>query len=705
MPTLMGSSKQVSSTVSAPAADATRLSLIRNIGIMAHIDAGKTTTTERVLFYTGKNHKIGEVHHGTATMDWMQEEKDRGITITSAATTCYWQERQINIIDTPGHVDFTVEVERSLRVLDGAVGVFCGVGRVQPQSETVWRQARRYGVPCIAYVNKMDRPGADYAQCVAEMRSRLQVNAVALHLPIGREEEFRGMVDLLRMRALSFEGEHGEEVVEAEIPAELAAEAEEARNKLVEALAEGDESLLEKYLENPDLPAEDLVPAIRRATIAGELVPVLCGSSLKNKGVQTLIDAVVRFLPSPLDVPVVTGTHPKTEAEETRQAADEDPLAALAFKITSSSFGNLVFVRVYSGTLNKGQAVHNPRLGKRTRVGRLLRLHANHQEEVESLRAGEIGGVVGLKLARTGDTLCAEAKPILLETMAFPEPVISMAVEPRSQSDRDALDETLAILQIEDPTFKVGTNEDTGQTLISGMGELHLEILKNRMLNEFKLAVNVGKPTVAYRETITREARASHLFDREIAGKQATAEVSLTVAPRGRGAGAGIGIEPNKLDLPDALRAEVRGGLEDALVTGVRGNFPLVDLSVTVHRVEFPRDEPVEVAVRSAAMLAFREAVGEAGCVLLEPIMDMEIVTPEEHMGEVIGDLNTRRGKISRMNAEAGLQFIEARVPLAALFGYSTSLRSLTKGRATYTMEPVQFDVVPPELAAEILHP
>lgn len=700
----MQSSQQASSFVSAPAAAASRLSLIRNIGIMAHIDAGKTTTTERILFYTGKNHKIGEVHHGTATMDWMEEEKRRGITITSAATTCFWNQRQINIIDTPGHVDFTVEVERSLRVLDGAVGVFCGVGGVQPQSETVWRQARRYNVPCMAFINKMDRPGADFAVCIDHIRDRLKVNAVAIQLPMGREKDFYGMVDLIRMRAMEFKGEHGDEVMDVDIPAEYAAAAEEARNQLIEALAELDEDLLEKYLENPDLPADVLVEAIRAATVACTLVPVTCGTSLLNKGVQPLIDAVIQFLPSPLDVPVTTGTHPKTEAEETRKADDSEPLSALAFKITNSTFGNLVFVRVYSGKITKGQSVFNPRTCTRERVGRLLKLHANHQEEVDVLAAGEIGGMVGLKDVRTGDTVCAEAKPILLESMDFPEPVISMAVEPKSQSDRDSLKTTLATLQIEDPTFKVSTNEDTGQTIISGMGELHLEILKNRMLDEFKLKVQVGKPTVAYRETITARGSATHAFDREIAGKRAFAEVSLSLSPLERGAGIEIDIQPNKLDLPVAFRKEVEGGLEDAVSTGVLGNFPIVDLKISVTQVDFPTDEPSEVAFRSATILGFREAVQAADIALLEPIMDMEIVTPEEHMGEVIGDLNSRRGKIREMNAEQGLQFISAIVPLAALFGYSTSLRSLTKGRATYSMEPLQFDVVPKDLEAEILH-
>jgi len=707
----MEQKQQASKASSASNADSDRLSRIRNIGIMAHIDAGKTTTTERVLFYTGKKHKIGEVHHGTAEMDWMEEEKKRGITITSAATTCFWNNHQINIIDTPGHVDFTVEVERSLRVLDGAVGVFCGVGGVQPQSETVWRQARRYSVPAIAFINKMDRTGATLDLPMEQMRKRLGINPVALQLPIGREEDFEGVVDLLSMKAHRFTGEHGETVTSDEIPSDLAAAAEEARNQLVEVLAELDEALLEKYMDNPDLPAAELIPVLRSATISGQLVPVLCGSSLKNKGVQLLIDSVIAFLPSPLDVPDVEGTHPKTEKPETRRAEASQPLAGLAFKIVSSTFGNLAFVRVYSGGLKKGQAVFIPRTKKRERIGRLLRLHANHQEEVDSLACGEIGGIIGFKDVRTGDTLCAEKTPILLESMDFPEPVISMAVEPKTQSERKALDTALEILQLEDPTFKVTTNEDTGQTIISGMGELHLEILGNRMLSEHKLNVSVGRPTVAYRETVTADGGSDYLFDRVISGKQAYARIQLAVSARKRGEGNEIELSRDFLKMDKRITGEIKACLTDALSTGVLGNYPLVDIQVRVVSLDLgehaasEEDEDIAIsAMRAAAAHGFREAVLSASPVLLEPIMDLEVVTPEEHVGEVIGDLNMRRGKISEIRADGGLQYAKAVVPLAELFGYSTSLRSLTKGRATYTMEPLQFDIVPSERQGALLH-
>ena len=687
-----------------PGSSSDRLRHIRNIGIMAHIDAGKTTTTERILYYTGKTHKIGEVHHGTAVMDWMEQEKERGITITSAATTCHWADHQINIIDTPGHVDFTVEVERSLRVLDGAVGVFCGVAGVQPQSETVWRQARKYEVPCLAFVNKVDRSGADVSRVIADIRERLRVPAVAIQLPIGLEEQFQGIIDLVEMRAILYTDDSGETFDVTEIPEAQREKAETARANLIDELSEIDEVLLETYLENPELPVAVIKSALRKGTLANEIVPVLCGTALKNKGIQPLIDAVVDYLPSPLDVPPAVGRHPKTDKPVQFEVADSAPLAALAFKLANDPFfGKLVFVRVYSGTLKKGSAMTNPRTGKRERIARLLRLHANSREDLDVLQCGEIGGVVGFKQIATGDTLCEDKHPLVLETITFPEPVISMAVEPKSQADRDTLDEVLATLSDEDPTFHVSVNEETGQTIISGMGELHLEILKDRMLREFKVKANAGKPSVAYRETITSEAAAVGVFDREIAGKRVFAQVSLRVAPRNRGAGNEIDLKVGE-ELPEEFRVEVQQGLEDALSTGIMGSYPLADVTVTVTGVAFEQDETEAVAFRTAAQMGFRDAANQATPVLLEPVMHLEVETPEEHMGEVIGDLNTRRGKITEMNAANGYQVITAQVALGELFGYSTDLRSLSKGRASFTMEPAHFEVVPKKLEAGILH-
>ncbi len=701
--------KNAKCSASSPREDAARehgLAAIRNIGIIAHIDAGKTTTTERILYYTGRVYKMGEVHEGTAVMDWMEQEQERGITITSAATTCLWKDRQINIIDTPGHVDFTVEVERSLRVLDGAVGVFCAVGGVQPQSETVWRQAEKYSVPRVAFVNKMDRMGANFANVVSELREKLAAPAVPVQLPWGSEENFKGYVDLVTMKAFLFKEENmGSDVEEIAIPEELAVEAEKMRAALIEKTAEVDEALLEAYLEDADVPSDQLVAAIRRATIAGHIVPVLCGSSLKNKGVQPLLDAVIDYLPSPLDVPAVTGVHPKTDAPEVREAGDFEPLSALAFKMATDSFvGKLVFVRIYSGKLEKRQNVFNPRTRKREKIGRLLRLHANSREDVETLFAGEIGAISGLKQFTTGDTLCSENHGIVLESIEFPEPVIAMAIEPKTQADRDSLTAALQSMMEEDPTFRVTTNEDTGQTIINGMGELHLEIIKDRILREFKVQANAGKPVVAYRESAQKTASGSFTFEREIGGRGHFANLVVEVSPRERSSGNQVELKISKDVVPAEFHLPIEQGLKDALMTGVLGNYPLVDLEVNVTGGEAHPVDSTEIAFRTAAVMALREAVGNASPTLLEPIMKLEIIVPEEHLGDVMNDLNGRRGRIREIEARDGVQIVHVDVPLAEMFGYATTLRSLTKGRASYTMEPRNFEVVPGSMQETILN-
>ncbi len=682
------------------------LSSIRNIGIVAHIDAGKTTTTERILYYSGRVYKMGEVHEGTAVMDWMEQEQERGITITSAATTCFWQDRQINIIDTPGHVDFTVEVERSLRVLDGAVGVFCGVGGVQPQSETVWRQAKKYNIPCLAFVNKMDRKGADFSAVVRQMHEKLAAPAVPVQLPIGAEEQFRGVVDLVSMRALSFKEEnYGSDVVEIEFPAELAGAAEKARAELIERVSEADEELIAAYLENPDVPADLLSRALRRATTAGRIVPVLCGSALKNKGVQPLLDAVVDWLPSPLDVPAIRGIHPKSEETLEREAGDFEPFAALAFKLTTDPFvGKLAFVRIYSGRLSKRQSVFNPRTRKREKVSRILRLHANTREDVDTLYSGEIGAIAGLKNFTTGDTLCVENSPIVLENIEFPEPVIAMAIEPKTQADRDALADALHALSEEDPTFRVQINEETGQTIINGMGELHLEIIKDRILREFKVQANAGKPVVAYRESIQQSAEGEFSFEREIGGRGHFARLRIAVEPRGRGEGNQVDWRVSKDVLPGEFHQPVEDGLRDALLTGILGNYALVDLKVAVVDATAHPVDSSEMAFRSAAVMALRAAVAEAAPTLLEPIMKLEIIAPDEHLGDVMNDLNGRRGRIREIEPRDDIQIVHVDVPLAELFGYATTLRSLTKGRASYTMEPYRFEAVPDSIQEELLN-
>ena len=682
------------------------LAAIRNIGIVAHIDAGKTTTTERILYYTGKVHKMGEVHDGNTVMDWMVQEQERGITITSAATTCFWKDRQINIIDTPGHVDFTAEVERSLRVLDGAVGVFCAVGGVQPQSETVWRQANKYGVPRIAFVNKMDRTGASFERVVAELRTKLQARAVPLQIPWGREENFKGLVDLVRMRALTFDEDAlGAKVREQDVPAELAEAAQQAREQLLETVAESDEALLNAYLDEGDLSVEALQSGIRKATVAGQIVPVLCGTSLRNKGIQPLLDAVVDYLPSPLDVPAVQGRHPKTDEALERTTGDFEPLCALAFKVATDPFvGKLIFMRVYSGELRKGANVWNPRTQKRERVLRLIRLHANQREEIEALFSGEIGAIAGIKGVGTGDTLCAEQKPIVLERIVFPEPVVSMAIEPKTQADKEKMQAALADLADEDPTFRVGQNPETGQTIIQGMGELHLEILRDRMLREFKVQANAGRPMVAYRETITADGAAEFTFDRELGGKRHFAMVGLRLEKNERGSGNSVDFKISSDLMPHDFRSVVEEGIRDGLSTGVLGNFPTVDVRVSVVNGQWHPVDSSEIAFRSAASMALREAAQTARPALLEPIMALEIVAPEEHLGDVLGDLNVRRGQVKDVAQRDGVRVVEATVPLAELFGYATTLRSLTRGRAGYTMEPTRFDVVPESLCRELMN-
>jgi elongation factor G len=682
------------------------LSSIRNIGIVAHIDAGKTTTSERILYYTGRVYKMGEVHEGTAVMDWMEQEQERGITITSAATTCFWNDRQINLIDTPGHVDFTVEVERSLRVLDGAVGVFCGVGGVQPQSETVWRQARKYRVPCLAFVNKMDRKGADFGSVVRQLREKLGAAAVPVQLPLGAEENFEGVIDLISMRALRFDEKSlGSEVQVCAIPEGLAVAAEQARAELVERVSDADEQLMEAYFENPDVSADLLTAALRRATIAGRAVPVLCGSSLKNKGIQPLLDAVVDFLPSPLDVPAVQGVHPRSGEPVVREAGDSEPLSALAFKLATDPFvGKLVFVRVYSGKIEKRQNVYNPRTKKREKVARLLRLHANSREDIEVLYSGEIGAISGIKNFTTGDTLCFENEPVVLERIEFPEPVIAMSIEPKTQADRDALKAALSSLAEDDPTFRVTINEDTGQTLINGMGELHLEIIKDRIFREFKVQANAGKPVVAYRESVQVAAAGEFTFARDFGGRSHFGQVVVQVAPRERNSGNQVALKVSKEVIPAEFHDAIQEGLNDALMTGVLGNYPLVDLEVTVTGGTAHPVDSSEMAFRTAAVMALRAAVGQAVPVLLEPIMKLEVVAPDENLGDVMNDLNGRRGRIREIEARDGVQLVHVDVPLAEMFGYATTLRSLTKGRASYTMEPYRFEAVPEAIQQTLLN-
>ena len=685
------------------------LSNVRNIGIVAHIDAGKTTTTERILLYTGKIHHAGDVHDANTTTDFMIQEKEHGITIQSAAISCEWAGHAINIIDTPGHVDFTMEVERSLRVLDGAVCVFCAVGGVQPQSETVWRQANRYNVPRIAFVNKMDRMGADFARVVGELRDKLKAPACPIELPIGREEDFRGVVDLVNMKAVVWSGDEkdqGASFTVGEIPAELKEDAELARAELVEKVADLDEGVMEAFLEKGDLSAEELVPAIRRITVAGAFVPVLCGSSFKNKGVQPLLDAICAYLPAPTDRPPVEATDLKSEAKVTRKQEDSELLTSLVFKIASDPFvGKLFFVRVYGGILKKGANAYNPRTKKRERIMKIVRLFADDRTEVEELRAGDIGAIVGLKEVTTGDTLCSEMKPCYLERIVAPQPVMFMAIEPKSSADKDKLVESMRSLAAEDPTCQFREDEETGQTILSGMGELHLEILVDRLKREFKCAANVGKPMVSYLETVTAPALRNFMFDREIGGKRHAVELKLEVKPLERGKGTSVVLSRdfvNTVERP--LQDCVRQGLEDGIATGVLARYPMTDLSVECLSATLVDPEVSdEVAFRSAAVMGFREAAEAAAPEFLEPIMKLEITTPPESVGEILGDLNGRRGTVLDMDMRGDMQVIHARVPLAQMFGYATAIRSLTKGRASYSMETDKFELAPKAVREEIL--
>jgi elongation factor G len=675
----------------------------RNIGIMAHIDAGKTTTTERILYYTGINYRMGEVHEGSATMDWMEQEQERGITITSAATTCTWRDHRINIIDTPGHVDFTIEVERSLRVLDGAVAVFCAVGGVEPQSETVWRQADRYGVPRIAFVNKMDRPGADLFGVMRQMRERLGAKPLLLQYPIGSEESFRGVVDLIRRRAIVWSDVLGAEFVELDVPAELAAEVDGWREKLVEAVAESDDALLERFLEGEAISEDALRKAIRSATIALRAVPVLCGAAFKNKGVQPLLDAVIDYLPSPLDVPPVKGIGFKGE-EAVRKADRGEKLAALAFKIMTDPYvGHLTFVRIYSGVLNQGDTVLNSAKNQKQRVGRLVRMHANKREEIKQLAAGEIGAVVGLKRVFTGDTLCDPSAVIVLESIAFPDPVIEIAIEPKTKADQEKLGEAMQKLALEDPSFRVSSNEETGQTLIAGQGELHLEIIVDRLLREFQVGANVGTPQVAYKETVTRPSRAEGRFVRQTGGRGQYGHVVIEMEPGARGSGHVHEVKIVGGSVPKEFHKPAGEGIAEALRTGVLAGFPVVDVKTRLVDGSYHEVDSSEIAFKIAGSMAAREALSRGGAQLLEPIMAVEVVTPTEFTGPIVEDLNSRRGKIDSIDVRGNTQVIRAHVPLGTMFGYVGGLRSLTQGRATFTMQFQHYAPVPASVAAEVI--
>ena len=678
---------------------------IRNIGIMAHIDAGKTTTTERILYYTGKTHKLGEVDAGSTEMDWMAQEKERGITITSAATTCFWRDHQVNIIDTPGHVDFTVEVERSLRVLDGGVVLFDAVSGVEPQTETVWRQADKYGVPRIAFVNKMDRTGAAFYRTMLMMAERLGANPVAIQIPVGVEANFQGVVDLIRMQAILWDEETlGARFRLEPIPAELKPEVVKAREKLLEAVAEQDERLLQRYVEGEGIPAEDILVALRKATLGMRVIPVLCGAAFKNKGVQPLLDAVLDLLPSPVDLPQVVGTHPKTGERVTRSPADTEPFAALAFKIMADPYvGQLAFFRVYSGVLEAGSYVTNSSRGTKERIGRLLRMHANKREDIKVIRAGDIGAAVGLKGTKTGDTLCTDAHPILLEAIEFPHPVIAVAIEPKTKEGQEKLSVALTSLANEDPTFKAHTDEETGQTIIAGMGELHLEIIVDRLLREFKVEANVGKPQVAYRETVTDPVEAEGRFIRQTGGHGQYGHAWLRLEPQP----AGKGFEfVNKIvggSIPREYIPAVQKGVREAMETGVLAGYPVVDVRVTLFDGSYHEVDSSELAFKIAGSLAFKEGVRRAKPILLEPVMQVDVVVPDEFMGDIIGDLNARRGRVQRIESRAAAQMIRAEVPLAEMFGYATTLRSSSQGRATHTMQFARYEPVPTTIAEEIV--
>ena len=676
----------------------------RNIGIMAHIDAGKTTTTERILFYTGVTHKIGEVHEGAATMDWMVQEQERGITITSAATTCHWKDHRINIIDTPGHVDFTVEVERSLRVLDGTVAVLTARGGVEPQTETVWRQAERYNVPRMAYVNKMDITGADFFNVMNMMRERLNANPVAIQLPIGAEDEFKGIIDLVKMDAIVYEDDLGKVTDEVEIPAEYKEQAEEYREKLIEACAEADDELMEKYLGGEEVTEEEIRRAIRKATIACEMTPVTCGTSYRNKGVQPLLDAIVDYMPAPTDIPPIAGVNPDTGEADSRPASDDAPFSALAFKIMTDPFvGKLAFFRVYSGTLNSGSYVFNATKDNKERIGRILQMHANNRKEIDVVYSGDIAAAVGLKNTTTGDTLCDENKPIILESMEFPDPVISVAVEPATKNDQEKMGIALQKLAEEDPTFRVHTDAETGQVIISGMGELHLQIIVDRMLREFKVDCKVGEPQVAYRETIRKSVKAEGKFVRQSGGHGQYGHCWLELIPQE--AGEGFSFENKVVGgvIPKEFINPIEAGVKQAMEGGVVAGYPMVDIKVIVYDGSFHEVDSSEAAFKVAGSMAFKAGAEKASPVLLEPYVKVEVTVPEEYMGDVIGDLNSRRGRIDGMEPRNGVQVINAFVPLSEMFGYSTDLRSKTQGRGNYSMEVSFYDEVPKNIADAVV--
>jgi len=675
----------------------------RNIGIMAHIDAGKTTTTERILFYTGVNHKIGETHDGAATMDWMEQEQERGITITSAATTCFWKEHRINIIDTPGHVDFTVEVERSLRVLDGSVTVLCAKGGVEPQSETVWRQADKYKVPRMVYVNKMDAVGADFYNVIRMMKERLRCNAVPIQLPIGSDESFKGIIDLVEMKAYIYNDDLGKDIQVTDIPEELKESAEEYRHELLENVAETDDVLLEKYLGGEELTEEEIKGAIRKSTLANEMVPVTCGSSYKNKGVQKLLDAIVEYMPAPTDVPAIKGVNPKTDEECERHSSDSEPFSALAFKIATDPFvGKLCFFRVYSGSISAGTTVYNSTKDKRERIGRILQMHANHRQDIDTVYAGDIAAAVGLKNTTTGDTLCVEDKPVILESMEFPEPVIRVAIEPKTKAGQEKMGIALSKLAEEDPTFKAYTDQETGQTIIAGMGELHLEIIVDRLLREFKVEANIGKPQVAYKETIRRNADVESKYVRQSGGRGQYGHVKIKISPN-----PAKGYEFINSIVGGAIPKEyipaVDEGIKGAMQAGVLASYQVVDVKVELYDGSFHEVDSSEMAFKIAGSMAFKDAMKKADPVLLEPIMKVSVTVPEEYMGDVIGDLNSRRGMVQGMESLPGAQRINANVPLSEMFGYATDLRSNTQGRGQYTMEPSHYAEVPKSVSEKII--
>ncbi len=676
----------------------------RNIGIMAHIDAGKTTTTERILFYTGRVHKLGEVHDGNATMDWMEEEQERGITITSAATTTQWKGHRINIIDTPGHVDFTVEVERSLRVLDGSVAVFCAKGGVEPQSETVWRQADKYGVPKIAYVNKMDIMGADFLRVVNMIHERLQANPVAIQLPVGKEDNFTGVIDLINMEAYHYTDDLGTHSEESAIPDDMLDMAKEYRTRMIEAVAETDDDLMMKYLDGEELTVDEIHRAIRKATIGLKMVPVVCGSSYKNKGVQMLLDAIVEYLPSPLDVPSIKGKKPDSDEEVDRHSSDEEPFSALAFKIMTDPYvGKLAFFRVYSGTLENGSYVYNSVKGKRERVARILLMHANHREEIQKVYAGDIAAAVGLKNTTTGDTLCDENNPVVLESMEFPDPVIQVAIEPKTKAGQEKMSIAFAKLAEEDPTFRTYTDQETGQTIIAGMGELHLEIIVDRLLREFKVEANVGKPQVAYRETIRKPVRSEGRFIRQSGGHGQYGHVVLEVEPLEPGSGYEFvnkivgGVVPREYVQP------TDNGIQEAMQSGILGGYPVVDIRATLVDGSYHEVDSSEMAFKIAGSMALKDALKKASSVLLEPVMDVEVTVPEEYMGDVMGDINSRRGRIEGMKPERGAEIIHSVVPLAEMFGYATDLRSKTQGRGVYIMQLSHYEEVPKNIMEKVI--